>query len=267
MQLLRICPVFLALTTIAFCVHHKIVQKSLQRASSECVLYGSSDQCLARCITLITRDWNDAVGILSVYDRFYRPNPSDQCSSNRTQRCLHAQELRTAPEKVCLRAAEAVQCYLDQYGQVILDEPKFVRTTDLQKQQIIRDCGAMLGHSEQRMLELVADSEFLLQDTRCLYRCYQIRSGMYNDVHGLNMERFYVACGGYEDDFNQSAIQCMANVRKSIPCDKCTLAQRMTIECIGDRYDTIANTNQTIVASQNGQVYGECHNLVPRKTR
>ncbi|XP_065077870.1 general odorant-binding protein 45-like [Ochlerotatus camptorhynchus] len=255
MQRFGIFLVLLALTTIAFCDHHKIVLKSLQRASRECTLYGTTDQCLARCTTLITRDWNDTVGILSVYDRFYKPDPSDRCNSNRTQRCLHAQELTATPDRVCLRASEAVQCYLDQFGQVIQDEPKFVRTTALQKQQIIKDCGAMLGHSEERMQELLADSEYLLQETRCLFRCYQIRSGMYNDVQGLNMERFYVACGGYEDDFNQSAAQCIADVRNVVPCDKCTLAQRMTMECIGNRYDqTITNGDSTNRATDNGKI-------------
>nr|XP_019537223.2 general odorant-binding protein 45-like [Aedes albopictus] len=243
----------LAVVSTAYANQHKIVQKSLSEVNVECGLYSPSGSCLARCVTLLTRDWNDTAGLSPVYDRFYRPDPNDHCNSNRTQRCLSDLGARVASEVKCLRASGSVQCYLDQYGEVIMNAPRFVKPTPLQQQLIIWECGAMLGLSGDQILRSIDDSGYSMHETRCLYRCYLIRSGMYTDEGGLNMERFYVACGGYEDEFYQNVTQCAERVRSSTSCDdRCTLAQRLASECIGARYDQNLNPGGANIDARDG---------------
>lgn len=226
-----------------YCDRHKIVEKSLQRTGIECHQYDPQEDCMARCQTLLTHDWDDNVGMQSVYDRFFQPSPVDGCNFNRTQRCLSTKLPKIPPEDKCIRASESIQCYLDQFGEVMMDTPKYVRSSWLQERQIFRECAAMLGFSEQRILQVQNDTDYSLQDSRCLLRCFMIRSGLYSDSDGLNLERFYVACGGYDDEFYRNVTQCITNVRASSPCDRCSLAHRLVMECIGSQYDV---TNQDI---------------------
>ncbi|XP_065077869.1 general odorant-binding protein 45-like [Ochlerotatus camptorhynchus] len=232
----------LALAVVIFvssvdCDRHKIVEKSLQRTGVECHQYNPPENCMARCQTLLTHDWNDMTGMQSVYDRFFQPSPVDRCNFNRTQRCLSAKLPKIAPEKKCIRASESIQCYLDQFGEVMVDIPKFVRSSGLQEQQIYRECATMMGFSKQRFLQVLNDTDYSLQDSRCLLRCFMIRSGLYSDNGGLNLERFYVACGGYDDEFYHNVTQCIKDVRASSTCDRCSLAHRLVMECIGSQYD------------------------------
>ncbi|XP_001651311.2 general odorant-binding protein 45-like [Aedes aegypti] len=241
---------------------HKIVYKSLQEANKECSLYNVPGGCLPRCVTQITRDWNDTVGMSPVYGRFFQPDPNDPCSNNRTERCIESKSSLIPPKKTCLRASESVQCFMDHYGEINMTAPQFVRFTKLQDVQLIFECAAMLGYSSKEQLDaLLRDSEFKRQETRCVFRCVMIRSGLYSDSEGLNMPRYYVLCGGYEDGFYQQAAECSARLRKEVPCDdKCTLAQRMANECIGVDYETSimqskGNTVNTIYAIQGSEVY------------
>ncbi|XP_062558062.1 general odorant-binding protein 45-like [Armigeres subalbatus] len=241
----------LSLTHLA--LMSNIVQKSLSVINEECGLYSPPDLCLERCVTLLTRDWNETVGLSLVYDRFFEPDPTDRCNTNRTLRCLQEIDAGIAPQEKCRRAAGSVQCYMDQYGRVNLEAARFVPPTPLQQMLIIWECGAMLGYSGNQILGSIADSKFDMQETRCLFRCYLIRSGMYSDTDGLNMERFYVACGGYEDEFYRAVRQCTNRVRSSTPCeDRCTLAQRLAVECIGERYNQKLDAGPTNIMANNG---------------
>ncbi|KXJ72466.1 hypothetical protein RP20_CCG017939 [Aedes albopictus] len=236
---------------------HKIVYKSLQQATNECNQYDVQGGCLPRCVTQITRDWNDTLGMSPVYSRFFEPNPNDVCSNNRTQRCLQTKNATIPTHKSCLRASEAVQCYLDQYGVVNTIVPQYVRFTTYQDVQILFDCAAILGYWNVEQLDAILRDP----DTRCVIRCAMIRSGLYSDAEGLNMARYYVQCGGYDDGFYQRAAECEARLRQEVPCeDKCLLAQRMASECIGEDYETSimqrkGNTYNTIYAIQGSDVY------------
>lgn len=251
------------LATVAAIDRHKIVYKSLQEATNECNQYNIQGGCLSRCVTQITRDWSDAVGMSPVYSRFFRLDQNDQCSNNRTQRCLEGKAATIPSHKTCLRAHESVQCYMDQYGEVNPVDPQFIRFTNLQDAQLVYECAAMLGYSSlDQMNTLLRDSEFKLHETRCVFRCFMIRSGLYSDSEGLNMPRYYVLCGGYEDGFYQHVAQCSARLLQEVPCDnKCTLAQRMATECIGIDYATSSvmqkqgDSSNYVVAAQGSKVY------------
>uniref|UniRef100_A0A023EPA2 Putative cpij008161 odorant-binding protein n=1 Tax=Aedes albopictus TaxID=7160 RepID=A0A023EPA2_AEDAL len=249
------------LTTVRADDRHKIVYKSLQQATNECTQYNVQGGCLPRCVTLTTRDWNDTLGISSVYSRFFHPDPNDICSNNRTQRCLNSKITTIPQQNSCLRASESVQCYLDQYGQVNTTIPQFIRFTILQDAQLFYECAAILGYSHQ-LDTLLNDWEFKRQETRCVLRCFMIRSGLYSEPKGLNMARYYVLCGGYEDGFYQQAAECASRLRQEVPCeDKCTLAQRMATECIGVDYATSSimqnqgDSANYVLASRASSVY------------
>ncbi|XP_062558061.1 general odorant-binding protein 45-like [Armigeres subalbatus] len=242
---------------------HKIVYKSLQRASDECKQYNVQEDCLARCITLVTRDWTDSDGLSPVYGRFFHPNPNDTCSDNRTQRCLQSSDTKVSRSSKCTRSSESVQCYLDQYGTVNTTVPQSIRFTTLHDAQLVLECAAMLGYASfEQLNELLNDDNFVRQETRCVMRCFMIRSGLYSDSAGLNMARYYVLCGGYEDSFYEQVAECSARLRQEVSCDdKCTLAQRLAIECIGVDYATSTilqqkgNSYDIIQAYQGSEVY------------
>lgn len=228
---------FLVVIAIATADKHKIFYKSLQQAAYECDRYEGSGHCHVRCTTLVTRDWNDRVGLSSAYDRYFQPDPNDQCNVNRTQACLRTKVFTIPPLSPCERASESVKCYLDQFGEINTTAAQFVRFTSVQDRQIVLECAAILGYSMDQLDKLLRDWEFKRMETRCLYRCFLIRSGLYSDADGLAMPRLYVMCGGYEESFYQRVEQCVTKVRQEVPCDdKCTLAQRMAIECIGADY-------------------------------
>ncbi|KXJ72464.1 hypothetical protein RP20_CCG017937 [Aedes albopictus] len=236
-----------AVVSVTAVDRHKIVYKSLQRAAYECGQYSAVGPCLGRCETLVTRDWNDTKGMSPAYSRFFVPDPVDQCNLNRTERCLLNKVYTVPRSRSCVRANESVQCYLDQYGQVNLTAPQFIRFTPLIDDQIVRDCSAMVGLSMEQVYAWLRESSFNRSETRCVYRCFLIRSGLYSDAEGLNMARFYVLCGGYEEEFYHQVEQCAARLRQEVPCDdKCTLAQRLATECIGANYQAgnmAVNTN------------------------
>ncbi|XP_021706579.1 general odorant-binding protein 45-like [Aedes aegypti] len=240
-----------AVVSIIAVDRHKIVYKSLQEAAVECGQYTIKGQCLGRCETLITRDWNDTTGMSPAYSRFFQPDPVDECNLNRTQRCLQTKVYTVPRPRTCQRASESIQCYLDQFGQVNLTTPQFIRFTPLQDDQIVLECAAIMGYTYEQVYAWIRESAFQRPETRCIYRCFLIRSGLYSDSEGLNMARFYVLCGGYEEDFYQRVEQCAARLRQEVPCnDKCTLAQRLAIECIGADYQAgnlATNTNSKAV--------------------
>ncbi|XP_001651313.2 general odorant-binding protein 45-like [Aedes aegypti] len=237
--------------TNVICSRHKIVQKSLAGTGIECQQYDPPWNCAVRCQTLLTRDWVDSTGMQSPYDRFFQPDPNDQCYMNRTQRCLLDKQLTVPRNKLCLRADSSVQCFLIQSGQVIMDQPKFVAPSRLLENQIFLECGTMLGFSRQRIWEILYKGEFTLPEISCLVRCFLIRSGLYDDKSGLNLERFYVACGGYDDAFYHNVTKCIANVEAAGQCDKCTRAQRLALECVGSQYPIFVPVSQTDIDSTN----------------
>ncbi|XP_062558066.1 general odorant-binding protein 45-like [Armigeres subalbatus] len=239
------------LASTANCHQHKIVQKSLSGTNVECLRYGPPWDCVARCQTLLTRDWVDSTGMRSAYDRFYQPDPNDQCNLNRMWRCLNSSLSAASPDQVCLRTEKTIQCYLDQYGEVIQNQSRYVAPSRLQETQIFIECGAMLGISPQRVLEVLNKGEFELPEVSCLVRCFLVRSGLYNDESGLALERFYVACGGYDDEFYLNVKLCIANVRAAGACDKCTMAQRLALKCIGNQYPIFEPTTYTDMYSTN----------------
>nr|XP_029710063.1 general odorant-binding protein 45-like [Aedes albopictus] len=140
-----------AVVSVTAVDRHKIVYKSLQRAAYECGQYSAVGPCLGRCETLVTRDWNDTKGMSPAYSRFFVPDPVDQCNLNRTERCLLNKVYTVPRSRSCVRANESVQCYLDQYGQVNLTAPQFIRFTPLIDDQIVRDCSAMVGLSMEQV--------------------------------------------------------------------------------------------------------------------
>ncbi|XP_062558060.1 general odorant-binding protein 45-like [Armigeres subalbatus] len=264
MQFGILLTTFVATATALRVRRHKVAHKSLQEASIECNKYNVHGDCLARCVTLLTRDWYDSSnGISPVYSRFFQPGTHDRCGIDRTQKCLQARVPTTTSLDTCYRATASVQCYMDQYGEVNVTTPQFIRFTILQDARLVYECATMLGYSSPEQLNaLLNDKEFLRLETRCVMRCFMIRSGLYSDSEGLNMARYYVQCGGYEDNFYERVAQCSVKLRQEIPCeDKCTLSQRLATECIGVDYATSTimqqqgDTLNSVVAAQGSKVY------------
>nr|XP_029710110.1 general odorant-binding protein 45-like [Aedes albopictus] len=252
MMQLNIASAILTLfVTSASCSRHKIVEKSLSGTGTECRQYDPPWDCMARCQTLLTRDWTDSAGMRSPYDRFFRPVPNDRCNMNRTQRCLQDKPSTIPYGRTCLRANESVQCFLSQFGEVIMDQPKYVAPSRTQEDAIFFECGAMLGFSRQRVAEVLYYGQFSLPEVSCLVRCFLIRSGLYSDNDGLTLERFYVACGGYDEEFYRNVTLCIANVESAGLCDKCAKAQRLALECIGKQYPLLIPLSTTNIDSEN----------------
>ncbi|EAT45175.1 AAEL003511-PA [Aedes aegypti] len=240
-------------------LQHSATLKSFNEILSECSRYlpSNDEPCYDRCLGLVGRFWNDTIARPSVsVGRFYRPDPCDQNYVNRTQQCICDSVLPLPRKDVCLRASRGLQCYRNQYGRLIADEPLFVSVTPLQSSQIFQDCAQMLQIPRAKLEEIVQQGYSKSPEGSCLVRCYLVRAGLYSDSQGPDIARFAVQCEGYEDAYEASVARCYQKL-KSEQLDKCTLAARTYDECI--QANEYSNSNLEIL----GVLLGIITGLIP----
>ncbi|XP_062714071.1 general odorant-binding protein 45-like [Aedes albopictus] len=208
---------------------HAVVFKSIRSTDAECLQYlpNDSSNCATRCRGLVDRFWNDTSGVGYSIGRFYQPSPDDACYQNRTARCL-AGVIATSSDS-CQRAEQSVKCYDDQYGQLDSEAVRYIPLTRLQHIQIVKECVAMLGMSEET-LKQVAINGSAIPEKSCLLRCFLIRHGLYSDEGGFDWERLELQCGGYGVGWNPRKIQqCINGIQE---CGKCSKVLSFADDCV-----------------------------------
>lgn len=219
--------------------YHEAVFKSVRRADRECSIFlrdgtCGKDDCSVRCRGLVTRFWNDSVGVPAVtIDRFYKPAHDDYEYYDLTEQCVGEVVAAIPCTDVCGRADSTVQCYNDQYGKLDKKNPKFVPFTKLQHSRILRECAVMLGISRERLYLFRKNGVEYYQDAKCLLRCFMLREGLYTDEDGPHFKQMSLQCeGNYNDGaYRSNAKSCISNLQNQY-LDRCSLAYRIADECV-----------------------------------
>lgn len=226
--------------TSADCRHHNAIFKSVRATDHECSIYlrdqtaCDGEDCTLRCRGLLTRYWNDSVGVPSAtINRFYRPSVLDLGYSERTGCCLREVTTRVPLRAVCRRADAAIGCFNQHYGHFKVKSPKFVPFTELQHQQILRECIDVLRIPQTIIAGYLKHGIEHYPEAQCLLRCFLIREGLYTDAGGPDLHRMSVQCeGNYSDEqFRRKASKCVGKLQKQC-LDKCELAFRICDECV-----------------------------------
>ncbi|XP_055585119.1 general odorant-binding protein 45-like [Uranotaenia lowii] len=209
-----------------------MVLKSDKQAKSECEAYlKKKDRCEDLCKATVLRYWDKCSGIIEVpfAQHFRRDNCDSDYYYNGTLQCVSP--ARKMIDE-CHQASHESKCLEQSYGSPVRS-PQLAPLTNLQASNVLESCANMLG-IDPDMVELYRLFDFDVDsNSRCLFRCYLIRQGLYSDVDGPNLDRMYVQCGGYDqflNDFKASAQECVDNLRSQC-LDKCTLAIRIASDC------------------------------------
>uniref|UniRef100_A0A182RKR4 Odorant-binding protein n=2 Tax=Anopheles funestus TaxID=62324 RepID=A0A182RKR4_ANOFN len=229
-----------------------VQKKSIAQAQQECVRYlgipcarlgvyndyiypnDTETQCMVRCMGVNLGWWDDTQGVQEPAIRnYFHPDPDDKQYKRRAYHCLQSQHLDNPASHVdgCERAYESFRCYYEQYGNIVVT-PQFVPLTSLQLSDVIMQCANMLqfpGLQSQFCHKGVKPSE---RDIGCLARCYLLRSGLYTDQHGPNLDWWYVQGDNYANEtrFRETTSTCYQQLKSECQ-DECILAGRFLREC------------------------------------
>ncbi|XP_058056595.1 general odorant-binding protein 45 [Anopheles bellator] len=191
--------------------------------------------CLVRCIGVLLRFWDDATGLReSTIRQYYRPADEDHCYRNRTQRCLRTFERDTSLTDVCERAHRAFLCYHQQYGYLTQDNA-YIPVTGHEMRQVQQDCMDILGLAPSRLKQYIEGYFPDDPETHCFVRCVGLRTKLYSDRTGPNVDRLYIQCESCLDEkvFKARANECIAAQRRE-KLSKCTGAYRTLYHCFRD---------------------------------
>uniref|UniRef100_A0A182WEA3 Odorant-binding protein n=1 Tax=Anopheles minimus TaxID=112268 RepID=A0A182WEA3_9DIPT len=240
-------------------VPHLTLTKSFTRALQDCmeylqvpgyryVEYASNNypddpetKCLIRCVGLNLRWWNDTTGMQpAVMERFFHPDETDAEYENRTAQCLE-QHLTNGTElsDCCCVAYESFRCYLQHYGNLIPcalyypeDESRYVSAA--------QDCIEYLQIPEQLLKSYAAGSFPDAPETRCLLRCFFLRTGVFHVETGFDVDRLYTRDYEHPDEryLSEETQTKLHELRGSVG-DQCTevyLAYRDVLGELGRPY-------------------------------
>ncbi|XP_053664537.1 general odorant-binding protein 45-like [Anopheles marshallii] len=203
--------------------------------------------CLVRCIGVLLRFWNDTTGIREATIRqYYQPAPEDHCYQNRTRSCLDA--LEPSVTDVCERAHRSFLCYHQQYG-YLTKADRYIPKTALEMKQIQQDCLDVFGLSPRRLNQYQEGHFPDDPETQCFVRCVGLRTGLYSDRYGPNVDRLYIQCDSCADEsvFRERAGECIAAQRRH-KLSRCTAAYRTLYQCFrDDQLDLYASITTTKV--------------------
>ncbi|XP_035907843.1 general odorant-binding protein 45-like [Anopheles stephensi] len=244
--------------------HDCVQKKNVAQAQEECVRYLSipcarlavyndyiypndtATQCMVRCMGINLGWWDDTDGVQEPAIRHYfHPDPDDEQYDRRTYHCLKSQRLDypTPHGDACERAYESFRCYYEQYGNIVVT-PQFVPLSPLQLSDVMGQCAKILQTPGTGLGACGKAGKPSERDIGCLARCFLMRSGLYTDQHGPNLDRLYVQCNNYanETKFRETTGACYRQLK--LECkDNCVLVGRFLRECF---YEGGVNINITL---------------------
>uniref|UniRef100_A0A182RLX3 Odorant-binding protein n=1 Tax=Anopheles funestus TaxID=62324 RepID=A0A182RLX3_ANOFN len=223
-------------------VPHLTLTKSFMRALQDCMEYlqvpsyryaeyvsnnypdDPETKCLLRCVGLNLRWWNDTSGVqTAVMERFFHPDDVDAEYENRTAQCLE-QELTNGTDLSdrCCVAYERFRCYLQYYGNLVPcalftpeDDSRYVRAA--------QDCIEFLQVPEKLLKSYAAASFPDAPETRCLLRCFFLRTGVFHTDTGFDVDRLYTRDYTHLDErYLAQETQTKLNELRGSVGDQCT---------------------------------------------
>uniref|UniRef100_A0A182QU23 Uncharacterized protein n=1 Tax=Anopheles farauti TaxID=69004 RepID=A0A182QU23_9DIPT len=169
-------------------------------------------KCLLRCVGVNARFWSDHEGLRKdQLARYFLADAADTQNVNRTQHCLDALPSLTAdPERCCDLALESFLCFYHNYGNLRHDRI-FVPLDQLQLLHVTARCMDIHQITMPQLMSLGADELDANSNVHCLVRCIGIKTGIYTDRDGVNIDRIYAQYGdGYcEKKFKNDATDCI----------------------------------------------------------
>ncbi|XP_035784338.1 uncharacterized protein LOC118462612 [Anopheles albimanus] len=239
-------------------VPHLYVAKSFNRALQDCLEYlrlpgerfelyaalhfpdDAETKCLVRCIGLNLRWWNDTTGVQkAVIGNFFQPDPSDTEYQYRTGACIEKRlgslsgSAGSAPDDCCCRAYETFQCYLQFYGNLVQCPKVLPQPRDMLVRSA-HDCINILRVPDE-LLRCYSVGEIRdAPETRCLLRCFFLRSGGYDAERGFNLHRLYSRDSEHPDQryLAPETLEQLQTIR-STSGDQCTEVYRSYREVLG----------------------------------
>uniref|UniRef100_A0A182QJ61 Odorant-binding protein n=1 Tax=Anopheles farauti TaxID=69004 RepID=A0A182QJ61_9DIPT len=252
------------LVSVAFglsprCPPDAVRTKSIAQAQEQCVGYlriprarlavyneyiypnDTETQCMVRCVGLNLGWWDDANGVQKPALRnYFHPDPDDCQYERRTYHCLKSQRLDCGTQHAdpCARAYDSFRCYYEQYGNLVL-APQFVPLSAMELAEVLHQCANILQVPTDCASQHAID---------CLGRCLLLRTGVYTDKHGPNLDRLYVQCNNYANEtlFRQTTSACYRQLKAECP-DECTLAGRFLRECFDESGGILGNIGQFVM--------------------
>uniref|UniRef100_A0A182LWY8 Uncharacterized protein n=1 Tax=Anopheles culicifacies TaxID=139723 RepID=A0A182LWY8_9DIPT len=190
--------------------------------------------CLLRCVGVTGRFWSDYTGLRKeILARYFLADAADILNVNRTQSCLNdLPALGLDPEHCCSLALESFMCFYHNYGNLRRDRV-FVPLDYLQLQHVTARCMEVHQITMEHLMSLSEEEMDSNDNLHCLVRCIGIKTGIYSDRDGVNMDLIYAQYGeGYcETEFKSNAQKCIKQKSEGTYGNACKRAYHLLYKC------------------------------------
>uniref|UniRef100_A0A182WAG7 Uncharacterized protein n=1 Tax=Anopheles minimus TaxID=112268 RepID=A0A182WAG7_9DIPT len=191
-------------------------------------------KCLLRCVGVTGRFWSDYTGLRKdILARYFLADPADTQNVNRTHICLNElPSLGLDPEHCSDLALESFLCFYHNYGNLRLDRI-FVPLDHLQLKHVTAHCMEVHRITMEQLMSLSEEEMDSNDNLHCLVRCIGIRTGIYSDRDGVNMDLIYAQYGeGYcETDFKTNAYKCIKRLSEGTYGNASKRAYHLLYKC------------------------------------
>ncbi|XP_055545433.1 general odorant-binding protein 45-like [Wyeomyia smithii] len=204
--------------------------------------------CMIRCVGILLGFWDDEKGLLIDNSREFFPNSGDVAKfSQKALQCVERKLASYDPSDACTRAYFSFRCGMHQSEPCSTPAP----IEKLTAEQFIRaqvTCARILrippDHLKLYKQGIYPDDA----ETRCLFRCFGIRTDLYSDSEGPNLERLHAQFAEDQpiEEFKARARQCMEANRPMIN-DKCTDAYRNLYLCFKEHFNAFTLRNRQVL--------------------
>uniref|UniRef100_A0A8W7MWM8 Odorant binding protein n=1 Tax=Anopheles atroparvus TaxID=41427 RepID=A0A8W7MWM8_ANOAO len=228
-----------------------VVEKSFLQSVQDCVEYlripklrlvqylayefppDEETKCLIYCVGTDLRWWNETCGLqFPAIVNFFQPVLGDRQYEKRTKECVERTTHAGKQQNSCCQAYETFQCYLREFGNLVTC-PQYVPPTKLQATQAALDCLTMLRVPVD-LLRCYSRGELPDEpETRYVYHCFDLRTGLYTPETGLQLSRFYVRDLATDDlrYLSKETKNCRDRIRQS-GCNACSEVYQTHQECL-----------------------------------
>ncbi|XP_050093879.1 general odorant-binding protein 45-like [Anopheles aquasalis] len=193
---------------------------------------------LIRCVGVRCRFWSDYTGLRAdLLARYFVADRNDTLAINRTNVCLESVAKRPPDpfdrEDCSDLAYRSFLCYYHNYGNLRRTR-QFIPLDRMQLLHVTAQCMDMLQISVDDLADLTVDEMDDSGRLHCLVRCIGLRTELYSDKMGVNVELMYAQYGeGYtEKSYKANAYSCAKQYKtKASDSNLCRRAYHLLYKC------------------------------------
>ncbi|XP_035787271.1 general odorant-binding protein 45-like [Anopheles albimanus] len=191
---------------------------------------------LIRCVGVRCRFWSDYTGLRQdLLARYFVADRNDTLSLNRTSACLESVAKRPDPfdrQNCSDLAYRSFLCYYHNYGNLRRTR-QFIPLDRMQLLHVTAQCMDMLQISMEELADLTVDEMDDSTSVHCLVRCIGIRTELYSDKMGVNVDLMYAQYGeGYpEKSYKANAYRCAKQYKRKSSDNLCRRAYHLLYKC------------------------------------